>query len=70
MLTEHVLEFCQVSPGPLPRSACGPGYEAASVPGSSEYSVPGHMSATMAKLSNKVIVISHMNIVKTHAAIL
>ena len=28
MLTEHIWEFCQVLPGPLPCSACGPGYEA------------------------------------------
>ena len=28
MLTVHIRKFCQVSPGPLPRSACGPGYEA------------------------------------------
>ena len=28
MLTEHTREFCQVSPGPFPCSAHGPGYEA------------------------------------------
>ena len=28
MLTEHIQEFCQVSPHPLLRSACGPGYKA------------------------------------------
>ena len=28
VLTVHIWEFCQVSPGPLARSACGPGYEA------------------------------------------
>ena len=28
MLTEHIRKFCQVSPGPLPHSVCGPGYEA------------------------------------------
>ena len=33
MLTEHIRKFCQGSPGPLPRSACGPGYEATSFPG-------------------------------------
>jgi len=29
-LTQHIQEFCQVSPGPFPRSARGPGYEATS----------------------------------------
>ena len=33
MLTVHIQEFCQVSPGPLPRSACGPGNEASAVVG-------------------------------------
>ena len=28
MLTVHIREFCQVSPGPLPHFVCGPGNEA------------------------------------------
>jgi len=28
LLTQHIQEFCQVSPGPFLRSARGPGYEA------------------------------------------
>ena len=31
MLIVHIREFCQVSPGPLPRSVCGPGYEASPI---------------------------------------
>ena len=31
LLTQHIQEFCQVSPGPFPRSARGPGYEATPV---------------------------------------
>ena len=38
MLTVHIREFCQVSPGPLPRSACRPGYEA-------KLMVPNHQSS-------------------------
>jgi len=30
-------EFCQVSPGPFPRSARGPGYEATLVPGPASF---------------------------------
>ena len=31
MLTVYIREFCQVSPGPLPHSTCGPGYEATGI---------------------------------------